>query len=253
MKKLSYNAVASTLGLAIVLLPPANAQGAEIRVLAGGAMTAVWGELEPKFEQASGHKLEIFFGTTPNLIKEATSGRPFDIAIVPVDVMQDTAARAKFATGPTLDIARVGLGVAVRAGMPKPDISTPDALKATLLTAESVASIPESATGYSIAKVFERLGISDQMKAKMKAQPNPAQVVAVVAKGNVALGLFLVNVLTAPGIDVVGPFPAELQQDVVFTAALAADTKESVGATALMTYLKTPEAASIIRAKGMTP
>ena len=151
-------------------------------------MTAVWGELEPKFEQASGHKLEIFFGTTPNLIKEAASGRPFDIAIVPVDVMQDTAARAKFATGPTLDIARVGLGVAVRAGMPKPDISTPDALKATLLMAESVASIPESATGYSIAKVFERLGISDQMKAKMKAQPNPAQVVAVVAKGGFASG-----------------------------------------------------------------
>ncbi|HEY8670153.1 MAG TPA: substrate-binding domain-containing protein, partial [Terriglobales bacterium] len=208
---------------------------------------------EPKFEQASGHKLEIFFGTTPNLIKEATSGRQFDIAIVPVDVMQDTAARAKFATGPTLDIARVGLGVAVRAGAPKPDISTPNALKATLLMAQSVASIPESATGYSIAKVFERLGISDQMKAKMKAQPNPTQVVAVVAKGDVALGLFLVNVLTAPGIDVVGPFPAELQQDVVFTAALAADAKESGGATALMTYLKTPEAASIIRAKGMTP
>ena len=91
------------------------------------------------------------------------------------------------------------------------------------------------------------------MKAKMKAQPNPTQVVAVVAKGDVALGLFLVNVLTAPGIDVVGPFPAELQQDVVFTAALAADAKESGGATALMTYLKTPEAASIIRAKGMTP
>jgi len=253
VKKLSYNAVASTLGLAIVLLPLANAQGAEIRVLAGGAMTAVCGELEPKFEQASGHKLEIFFGTTPNLIKEATSGRPFDIAIVPVDVMQDIAARAKFATGPTLDIARVGLGVAVRAGAPKPDISTPNALKATLLMAQSVASIPESATGYSIAKVFERLGISDQMKAKMKAQPNPAQVVAVVAKGDVALGLFLVNVLTAPGVDVVGPFPAELQQDVVFTAALAADAKESGGATALMTYLKTPEAASIIRAKGMTP
>lgn len=253
VKKLSYNAVASTVGLAIVLLPLANAQGAEIRVLAGGAMTAVWGELEPKFEQASGHKLEIFFGTTPNLIKEAISGRPFDIAIVPVDVMQDAAARAKFATGPTLDIARVGLGVAVRAGMPKPDISTPNALKATLLMAQSVASIPESATGYSIAKVFERLGISDQMKAKMKAQPNPTQVVAVVAKGDVALGLFLVNVLTAPGIDVVGPFPAELQQDVVFTAALAADAKESGGATALLTYLKTPEAASIIRAKGMTP
>jgi molybdate transport system substrate-binding protein len=252
MKLLSI-AVASTLGLAIVLLPITNVYAAELRVLAGGAMTAMWGELKPKFEQASGHKLEIFFGTTPNLIKEATSGKPFDIGIVPVDVMQDTAARAKFAPGQTLDIARVGLGVAVRAGAPKPDIGTPDALKATLLKAQSVASIPESATGYSIAKVFERLGISEPMKAKMKAQPNPAQVAAVVAKGEAELGVFLINVLTTPGLDVVGSFPAELQQDVVFTAALSADTKEPGAATALITYLRTPEAAGIIKGKGMTP
>jgi molybdate transport system substrate-binding protein len=253
MKKLWSTAVASTLGFAIVLLPIANVHAAELRVLAGGAMSAVWGELKPKFEQASGHKLEMFFGTTPNLIKEATSGKRFDIGIVPVDVMQDTAARASFASGPTVDIARVGLGVAVRAGAPKPDIDTPEALKATLLKAQSVASIPESVTGYSIAKVFERLGISEPMKARMKAQPNPAQVVAVVAKGDAELGVFLINVLTAPGLDVVGPFPAELQQDVVFTAALSVDTKEPAGATALITYLKTPEAVAIIQAKGMTP
>jgi molybdate transport system substrate-binding protein len=253
MKKRSSTAVASTLCFAIVLLTITGAHAAELRVLAGGAMTAVWGELKPKFEQASGHKLEIFFGTTPNLIKEASSGKPFDIGIVPVDVMQDTSARAKFAPGPTLDIARVGLGVAVRAGAPKPDIGTPDALKATLLKAQSIASIPESATGYSIAKVFERLGISEPMKAKMKAQPNPAQVVAVVANGDAELGVFLVNVLTTPGLDVVGPFPVELQQDVVFTAALSADTKESGVAAALITYLKTPGAVEIIKAKGMTP
>jgi len=251
MKKLSTIAVASMLAFAIVLLPITNVHAAELRVLAGGAMSAVWGELKPKFEQTSGYKLEIFFGTTPNLIKEATSRKPFDVGIVPIDVMQDTDARAKFAPGPTVDIARVGLGVAVRAGEPKPDISTPDALKAALLNAKSVASIPESATGYSIAKVFDRLGISEPMKAKMKAQPNPAQVVAVVAKGEAELGVFLINVLTTPGLDVVGPFPAELQQDVVFTAALSADTKEAAGATALITYLKTREAAAIIRAKGM--
>jgi molybdate transport system substrate-binding protein len=251
--KISSIAVASTLGLAIFLLPITGVQASELRVLAGGAMTAVWEELKPKFEQASGHKLEIFFGTTPNLIRETTSGKPFDIGVVPIDVMRDTSARAKFAPGPTLDIARVGLGVAVRAGAPKPDIDTPDALRATLLKARSVASIPESATGYSIAKVFERLGISEPMKAKMKAQPNPARVVAVVAKGEAELGVFLINVLTTPGLDVVGPFPAELQQDVVFTAALSADTKEPGVATALIMYLKTPEAVAIIKAKGMAP
>src|SRR3954462_512055 len=251
MNKLWSTAVASTLGFAIVLLSIANVHAAELRVLAGGAMSAVWGELKPKFEQASGHKLEMFFGTTPNLIKEATSGKRFDIGIVPVDVMQDTAARANFASGPTLDIARVGLGVAVRAGAPKPDIDTPEALKATLLKAQSVASIPESATGYSIAKVFDRLGITEPMKAKMKAQPTPAEVVTAVAKGEAELALFLMNVLMAPGLDVVGPFPTEVQQDVVFTGALGADTKEAAAAKALLDYLRTPDAIAVIKAKGM--
>ena len=152
-----------------------------------------------------------------------------------------------------MDIARVGLGVAVRAGAPKPNISTPDALKAALLKAESVASIPESATGYSIAKVFDRLGIAEQMKAKMKPQPTPAEVVAAVAKGEAELALFLMNVLTVPSLDVVGPFPADLQQDVVFTAALGAGTKEAGAAKALVDYLKTPDAISVIKSKGMTP
>ncbi|MGY4600462.1 ABC-type molybdate transport system substrate-binding protein [Bradyrhizobium sp. GM22.5] len=125
--------------------------------------------------------------------------------------------------------------------------------KAALLNAESVASIPESATGYSIAKVFERLNITEQMKAKMKAQPTPAQVVAVVANGEAELALFLMNVLTVPGLDVVGPFPADLQQDVVFTAALGAATKEAAAAKALVDYLKTPDAISVIKSKGMTP
>jgi molybdate transport system substrate-binding protein len=156
---------------------------------------------------------EMFFGTTPNLIKEATSGKPFDVGVVPVEVMQD-----------------VGLGVAVRSGAQKPEIGNADALKATLLKAQSIASIPESATGYSNARVFDRLGITEPMKAKMRAQPNPAQVVAVVAKGEVELGIFLINVLTAPGLEVVGPFPAELQQNVVFTAAVGSETKEATAA-----------------------
>jgi molybdate transport system substrate-binding protein len=245
--------VVPLLAFALVNHLAPSAHAAEIRVLAGGAMTAVWAEIKPQFEQSSGHKLDIFFGTTPNLIKEATSGKPFDVGIVPVEVMEDAAARARFMGGPTTDIARVGLGVAVRAGGPKPDISTPAAFKATLLKADSVASIPESATGYSIAKVFDRLGITEPMKAKMKAQPTPAQVVAAVAKGEAELALFLMNVLMAPGLDMVGPFPAEVQQDIVFTASLGAETKEAAAAKALLDYLKTPNADAVIKGKGMRP
>lgn len=199
---------ASVLGLALLLWPSANVHSAELRLLAGGAMSGVLADIKPQFEQTSGHKLDIFFGTTPSLIKEAMSGKPFDVGVVPVEVMQDASARAKFVASPTIDIAHVGLGVAVRSGAQKPEIDNADALKATLLKAQSIASIPESATGYSIAKLFDRLGIAEPMKAKMRAQASPEQVVSAVAKGEVELGIFLINGLTAPGLDVVGPFPS---------------------------------------------
>jgi molybdate transport system substrate-binding protein len=251
VKKFPSNVFTST--LAIILLSLNNVQAAELRVLAGGAMTAVWGELKPKFEQASGHKLTIRFGTTPELIKLATTGGPFDLGVVPREVFKDAAAQAQFVVGPTTDIASVGLGVAIRSGASKPDISTPDALKQTLLKAQSIATIPASAAGAQVLRAFERLGIGDAMKAKTKAQLGPAKVVEAVVNGDAELGVFLINVLTVPGLDIVGSFPGDLQQDVVFTAALSTDTKETAGAQALITYLKTPEAAAIIKAKGMKP
>jgi molybdate transport system substrate-binding protein len=225
----------------------------DLRILAGGGMASVWADLKPQFEQTSGHRLDIFFGTTPNLIKEATSGRPFDAGIVPADVLQDPSARVRFAPGAAIEIARADLGVAVRSGAPKPNIGTPEAFKRALLDAASVATVPESATGYSIARVFERLGITGQMKSKTKAQPGPAQVVAVIAAGQVELALFLVNVLTTPGLDVVGPFPPELQEPVVFAAALSANTKQASAAQALLDYLKSPAGIAIIKSTGMTP
>ncbi len=252
MRKPWLTAAASMLGLTLGLSPTASVQAAEIHVLAGGAIAALLKELAPPFESASGHKLVFRFGTTPELIKLA-SGDPFDLGVVPRDVVQDAGARARFAPGPTTDIARVGLGVAVRAGAVKPDISTPEALKRTLLEAPSIATIPASATGTQVLRVFEMLGVSEAMKLKTKAQPTPAQVAQVVASGEVELAVFLMNILTAPGLDVVGPFPAALQQEVVFTGAVAAKPKEAEAAQAFITYLTTPAAIAVIKARGMNP
>jgi molybdate transport system substrate-binding protein len=252
MKRAFLSGLVSVLALAIVT-PTTVGWTAEVQILAGGAMTAPLKELGAQFESASGHKLIFRFGTTPELIKLATTGGPFDVGIVPREVLKDTGAQAQFAPGPTIDIARVGLGVAVRSGASKPDISTADALKQTLLKAQSIASIPESAAGSQVLRAFERLGISEAMKAKMKAQPAPAKVVEAVATGNAELGVFLINVLTAPGLDVVGPFPAELQQEIIFTAGPSANTKEAEAAKAFIAFLKTPSAAALIKAKGMTP
>ncbi len=196
-------------------------------------MTGPLRELGAQFERASGHKLVFRFGTTLELIKLATTGGPFDLGVVPREVLMDAAARARFSAGPTTDIARVGPGVAIRSDAPKPDIGTPEALRQTLLKAQSIATIPASAAGAQILRVFDRLGIAEAMKAKV--QTAPAQIVEAVAKGEAELGVFLLNVLMAPGLDVVGPFPAELQQEVVFTASVAENT------------------AAVIKAKGMDP
>lgn len=228
-------------------------QAAELNVLAGGSTTGWLTELAPHFEHGSGHKLVIHFDSTPNLIKRAVSGAPVDVAVVPVDVFKDAAATARFAPGPSTDIARVGYGMIVRAGAPKPDISTPDALKQTLLAAESIAFLPESAAGAYVLQVFERLGIAEVVKVKTRAQTAPARIAEAVAKGEAELGVFLVNVLMAPGVELAGTFPPELQQDLVFTAAVSADSKQTEAAKNFIIFLRSPPAAAVITAKGMDP
>jgi molybdate transport system substrate-binding protein len=234
-----------------VLGPMADA--AELKVIAGGSMTAPLNQLSPEFEKATGHRLSIHFDSTPNIIARVNSGTPFDIVVVPVDVFKDAAARARVAPGPTIDIARVGYGVIVRAGAPKPDISTSEAFKKAMLAASSVAFLPASAAGAHITKVFERLGIAEEMKAKTKVQAAPAQIPQAVAKGEAEIGVFLSNVLIAPGVEPVGPFPGDLQQELVFSSAVAADTKEADAAKALIDYLRSPAATAVIKAAGMTP
>jgi molybdate transport system substrate-binding protein len=238
------------LGLAAILPSVAGLHAAELKVLAGGSLTSVLNELGPQFERASGHNLVIHFDSTPNLIKQVTS-EPFDLGVVPIDVFKDAAAKARF--GPTANIARVGYGVAVRAGAIKPDVSTPDALKKTLLEAKSVAYLPASAAGAYVSSVFERLGIGEAVKAKTKAQTSTTAIAQAVASGDAELGVFLVNVLRAPGVELADSFPAELQQELVFTAGVAADSKQADAAKAFIDFLTSPAAAAVIKAKGMNP
>lgn len=253
MKRLSLAAAASMLGLAYGIAPMTDVQSAELRVIGGGSIAALLNKLGPEFERTSGNKLVMQFNSTPNIIKLITAGPQFDVVVVPNDVFQDAGARARLALSPIDEIASVGYGVAVRAGTPKPNISTSDALKYTLLNAQSVAFLPASAAGAYVLKVFDRLGIGEAMKAKTRPQAAPAQIALAVAKGEADLGVFLINVLIAPGVELVGPFPAELQQELMFTAAVAADTQETVAAEAFINYLETPAAIAMIKAAGINP
>ena len=245
--------VITTLSGLLAMSLATSLQAAELKVIAGGSMTALLNQLGPPFEQATGHKLSIHFDSTPNIITRINSGTPFDVVVVPVDVFKDATAKAHFAAGPTVDVARVGYGVAIRAGAPTPDLSTPDAMKKTLLAAQSIAFVPASAAGTYVTKVFVRLGINEEMKAKTKVQPGPPQIAPAVAKGEAELGVFLTNVLIAPGVELAGSFPAELQQELVFTSAIATDAKEATAAKAFIDYLKSPAVAATIKAGGMTP
>ena len=227
-------------------------ENTNLEVIAGGGIAGPLNAIAAQFEKATGLKPAIRYGTTPELLKMA-SGGPFDLGVVPIDVMQNGAARATFAAGALTEVARVGMAVAVRAGAPKPDISTPEALKQTLLNAKSIASIPASATGTLLAGIYERLGITEAMKARVRPQPAPAAIVQSVANGDAELGVFLANVLTAPGIDLVGPFPRQVQMELVFTAALSAGPRNAETAKAFLAYLKSPASAALIRAKGMMP
>ena len=252
MTKPSFTAAASTLGLALALSPVADLQAAELKVLAGGSMTDSLREIGAQFERSSGHKLVFVFAGTPELIRQATSGAPFDLGVVPVDVMKDAAARATFAAGPMTDVSRVGYGVAFKSGAAKPDVGTPEAMKAALLKAQSVTLYSESAAGAYVIKTFERLGIGEAMKAKIKPQP-PGQIAAAVANGDAELAVFLTNLLIAPGVELAGPFPAELQNELVFVGAVAANSKDAEAAKAFIAYLKTPDAVAVFKAKGVSP
>ena len=241
------------LGSVLVLASASAVQAAELQVIAGGGIAGSLNEIAALFERASGHKIVIRYGTAPELIKMAASGVPFDLGVVPQDVWKDAAARAQVASGPTPNVARVGIGVAVRTGAPKPDIGTVEALKQTLLKAQSIASIPASATGTQLAGIYERLGITDEMNAKTKAQPAPKQIIEAVANGGAELAVFLLNVLIDPRLDIVGPFPAEVQREIVYAVGVAANSKEPDATKAFVAYLMSPPAIAVIKAKGMNP
>lgn len=224
-----------------------------LRVIAGGGVSNVLQELGPTFELASGHTLNITFGGTPALQKELRSGTPFDLMIVPLQVLADPQAKARLAPEPTRDIARVGVGLGVPEGAAKPDISTPEALKRTLLAAKSVTMVPESANGAHILQVFERLGIAEAMRPKLLVQSDPLALAPALARGDAEIGLYVTNLLLAPGIALVGEFPSELNTYLTFTAGLSREAAHPQAARDFIDHLTTRAAAAVIRAKGMEP
>lgn len=226
---------------------------AELKVLAAEVVEPAVKELAAQFEKSSGHKLKIEYGFGVEQTKRVQGGEAVDVFIAANGLIKNPATVAVLAPGTTTELLRIGQGVAVKKGAPKPDISTPDALKQTLLKAHSVAFVPTGQSGVATLKMFETLGIADAMKAKTKAV-KVEDVVPSVAKGDAELALFLNNYLVGnPQVDYVGPYPGDLQQYLAFSAGVGAKASDPEAAKAFIKFLAAPAAAPVIKAKGMEP
>ena len=242
--------------IALVLLfaHSAVANAAEVKLLRVVALGSVLNELVPQFERTTGHRLAIQYGASPAFKQQIEAGETFDLAILTTPVIDDLTTQGKVAGGTRAVIARSGIGVAVRAGAPSSDISSVEAFKRALLNAKSVTYAPEGAIRIHLPKVFDRLGIAEEIKVKTKPQKSVDRVLQAVADGEAELGFATIGaILSVRGVKVLGPFPPELQNYVVFTAGVGAAAKEAEAARALIKFLTAPAAVPVIKAKGMEP
>jgi molybdate transport system substrate-binding protein len=244
---------AASVGAMILLTYGFAATAGEVKVIAAAPMTAVFRELGPQFEHDTGHKLVTKFAPTVGVKREIDAGEMFDLAISTTSAIDDWIGQGKLVAATRAAVAYAGLGVGVRTGAPKPDIGSLEAFKLTLLNAKSVAHGAESASAAYFKGLLDRLGIAEEMKPKLKPVVGGA-VVKSVASGEVEIGVATVpTIVAAPGVELVGPLPAELQTYISFTAGVSTGAKEAEAAQALIKFLTSPAAVAVIKAKGMHP
>jgi molybdate transport system substrate-binding protein len=235
---------------------PRGAAAAEIKVLTAGAFKQVLLMLVPDFEKQTGHKVIVQNDTVGALAKRIESGEVFDLAVLTPAAVNDLSSKGKFVAGSRTNLGRVGVGVVVREGAPKPDISSVDAFKKALLAAKSVAYIDPAAGGSSgiyVAGLLDRLGVAAEVKPKAKLIPGGA-VAEHIARGEAELGIHQISeILPVKGVTLVGPLPADIQNYTIYAAGLGAHGKESEAAKALLKTLSGPAAADVLKSKGMEP
>jgi molybdate transport system substrate-binding protein len=245
-----------TMAAALMLGGATSASAAELRVLTAGAMKEVVLSLLPEFEKATGHKVTVDNDTAGGLQKRIEGGEAFDLAVITPRVVDDLIAKGKIAAGTRANISSVGVGVAVKEGAPKPDISSVDALKKTLVAARAVAYIDPASGGSSgiyFSGLLDRLGIADQVKPKAKLKAG-GYVAELVASGEADIAVHQISeILPVKGVVFVGPLPAEVQNTTVYAVGLATTPSSVEAVKALAAHLGSPAAAAVLRAKGMEP
>jgi molybdate transport system substrate-binding protein len=240
------------------LLGSGAASADEVKVMISGWFASAYRELGPQFEEATGDTLVTVWGpavgTAANAIPvRLARGEWADVLIVVGYALDDQINAGKVVSGSKVDFARSAIGMAVREGAPKPDISSVDALRRTLLAAKSIV-YPDDASGVYIGgELFRRLGIEGQVESKSRMIP-AERVAGVVANGEAEIGFQqVVELLPVKGVTVVGSLPAEVQRYMVFSGGIATNAKNPAGAEALIRFLSSPDAAPAIARTGLEP
>lgn len=250
MRKISIMAMA--LACVFCFSRAAAAQTSDVHVLASNGIKAVLEDLRPQAEHALGHTITVDYKPGANLKQEIDAGEQFDLVIVAADTIGQLTKEGKTVGGEGTPISRVGVGIGIRKGAPRPDISTPEAVKRALLATKAISYGPVGASLPYITKMMEALGIADTMKAKTVLLKNSDEINEAVADGKVDFGMTLVSeILPAKGVELLGPFPEQFQGYVRFNAAVGASAKNPDAANALIQFLAGPAAAAAIKARGM--
>jgi molybdate transport system substrate-binding protein len=230
-----------------------GAGAADLKVVAPNAVKEAVAEIAATFEKTTGHRVVFTWGGSEAIAKRVTEGEVFDVVVTTAPGVDRLAADGRLVAGTRTDFSRSAVAAAVRAGLPRPDISTVDGLRKALLAADSIA-ISSGASGRYLEQLFQRIGVADQIKHKIKQPPSGAQIGDLLAKGDADLGFQQVTELVhAKGVDYLGPLPAELQGYTVWAAGLHASAPQPDAARAFMRALAAPEAAAAIRRSGMDP
>jgi molybdate transport system substrate-binding protein len=225
---------------------------AEIKVMLSAAFKEAYVELVPEFERATGHKVVTIWTPTVEMMRRLKGSETVDLVIIAADSLDELIKLGKIAPDSRIDIVKSGIGVAVRAGSPKPDIGTTEAFKLTLLKVKSIAySIGPS--GVYIESLFQHMGIADELKPKIK-QVQGVPIGELVARGEAEIGFQQVSeILPVAGIELLGPLPADIQRITIFSAGLHVGAQQPNAAKALVKFFTAPAAVPIIRKKGMEP
>lgn len=228
-------------------------QSAEIKLLASTAIKDAYLELLPQFEKATGHKVSAAWSSTPDVQKRIAAGEAADLVILGNSGTEELIKQSRLAANSRANFAKVGIAVVVRAGAPKPDINSSEAVKMSVLGAKSIAH-SAGASGIYLASMFEKLGISEQVKSKLATVKPGEPVGEVVARGDAEIGFHqLSELIPVKGIQIVGPLPADIQHITVYSGGLHSATKEADAATALVKFLTGPSAAPVLKKHGLEP